>query len=339
MPKKHTLTRGRQAFLDYYTKLLPQFDTPEKLNAYLTTKNPQVILVSPIHESQISGLWHKSGLDWSPLPWFPHTLVWPKNVLPGTSLPGFREGWLYPLNPSSLLPVLAMQPQPGQSILDAAAAPGGKTLAILNFLYPKPVSLIANDVSLPRFKRLRTVLKRFGFPEVVTARHPIQALPHILTAGSFDKILLDAPCSSEKHVYNSKRHLKIWSENRITTLAHLQKLLVDSLLPLLKPGGTLVYSTCALAPQENEGVVEYTLSRHPELKFSPCHYPPPTTHPPIPTPCLSLHSKSLILRLSSSCQHQSPHFLYPALFQRPGTFIHRRPGCPHIIHEHYVCGN
>ena len=94
--------------------------------------------------------------------------------------------------------------------------------------------LIANDASFSRFQRLRTTLKHFGLPDIPTWRYPVQALIH-RTQLTFDKILLDAPCSSEKHVYNSKKYLGIWSQNRIKTLSHLQHLLINSLVPLLNP--------------------------------------------------------------------------------------------------------
>lgn len=248
MSKRRSLTESKAEFLDYYSKILPDLD----LETYLTKKNPPVLLISPFHEPEIQKEFQKLHYSWLPLDWFPHTIYWPSEVQIGTPLPGFKEGWLYSLNPSSLLPILALHPHPKESILDASAAPGGKTLAMLVLGSP---TVIANDVSMPRFKRLRTTLKLFGYPDIPTTRHPVQALPHVLT-GQFDKILLDAPCSSEKHVFNSKQHLKLWSPNRIATLAHLQKLLITTLLPLLKPNGILVYSTCALSHEENEDVVK-----------------------------------------------------------------------------------
>ena len=268
---KHTLSRGKAAFLDYYTRLFPTLD----IDTYLSISNPPVLLVSPIHESEIKKQFLLNKYSWIPLSWFPHAIYWPKDILYGTSLPGFKEGWLYSLNPSSFLPVLALNPQSSDTILDACAAPGGKTLATQILGHP---TIVAADASLPRFKRLRSTLKLFGFPEIATVHSSVQALPYKLT-GQFDKILLDAPCSSEKHVYNSKRFLKIWSENKITTLSHLQQLLVNTLLPLLKPGGLLVYSTCALNPSENEEVVSKTLSKHPNLALKSMSYSIPPSDP------------------------------------------------------------
>ena len=262
MAKHQSLLKAKQLFLDYYLQLLPQFVSTAQIDAYLSTRNPQVILVSPYHEDKIKKLWQKQKLTWTPLAWFPHTLLWPENADLGQSLPGFTQGWLYPLNPSSLLPILALDPKPSDAILDASAAPGGKTIAMANYLFPHSPNIVANDVSRPRFKRLCTALKLFGYPQIATLSSPIQTLSQKLNK-SFTKILLDAPCSSEKHVYNSKFHLKIWSPKRINTLCQLQSVLIKSLLPFLGSNGRLIYSTCALAPAENEDTANKILSKQP----------------------------------------------------------------------------
>jgi 16S rRNA C967 or C1407 C5-methylase (RsmB/RsmF family) len=268
MSRRRNLHQAKQEFLDYYLPLLPQFSSPRELEAFLTRRNPQVLLISPLNEEKIHHLWIKNHLDWTPVPWFPHTLNWPQNVPPGTSLPGFSEGWLYALNPASLLPILALNPKPSDIILDASAAPGGKTLAIINFLHPHIPDILANDVSLPRFKRLRTTLKFYGYPQIPVLCSPIQSLPYKLQP-HFTKILLDAPCSSEKHVFNSKNYLKIWSPNRSLTLSHLQLLLINSLIPLLAPHGQLIYSTCSISPRENQLVIDEALKRYPDLVQTP----------------------------------------------------------------------
>ena len=271
---KSTLTRGKTAFLDYYSALLPGLD----IEHYLTRKNAPVLLVSPLYESELRQQFTKSRLSWKPLDWFPNAVYWPPEVQIGNALPGLTEGQLYSLNPASLLPLLALKPHSQDSILDTSAAPGGKTLAMLCLSHPHYPTIIANDASGPRSRRLQSVLKNFGFPDIPVINHPVQALPHVLT-GHFDKILLDAPCSSEKHVFNSKLHLKLWSPNRIATLAHLQELLITTLEPMLKPGGTMVYSTCAINPSENEDVISHSLAKHPNLTLAGMSQTFPPTDP------------------------------------------------------------
>jgi len=238
MSHKSTITKGRAAFLDYYSKLLPQFSIPE-LTGYLTTRNTPVLLISKIFEKKLFKLWQENHLTWSPLRWFPSALQWPPEIPVRETLPGFSEGWIYPMNKSSLLPVLWLGPRTGENILDVCAAPGGKTLAIANQVDLNKTLLIANDPSFPRFKRLRTALKFFGYPDIPTWGFAAQKIDRNCQH-AFDKILLDAPCSSEKHVFNSKKHLKIWSPNRIRRLSQLQLSLIESVLPLLKPNGILI---------------------------------------------------------------------------------------------------
>src|SRR3972149_7106782 len=100
---KSTLARGKAAFLEYYSRLHLVPD----LESYLTAKNPPVLLVSPLHESETKKEFASHHLSWHPLDWFPHTISWPPEVKIGTPLPGLQPGWLSSLNPSSLLPCLA----------------------------------------------------------------------------------------------------------------------------------------------------------------------------------------------------------------------------------------
>jgi 16S rRNA C967 or C1407 C5-methylase (RsmB/RsmF family) len=307
MSHTHTLTKGKSAFLEYYSHLLPQFANIELLESYLTLKNTPVLLISPLHYQEVETLWKKHHLVIEPLSWFPQAWAWPSQVQVGTTLPGFREGWVYPLNRSSLLPVLALNPKPQDTILDACAAPGGKTIAISTLLKNSISYQVANDASFPRFKRLKTTLKFMGLSQITTSNYSVQALAHT-SPTTFNKILLDAPCSSEKHVFNSKRHLKIWSPNRIDTLSHLQELLITSLIPLLNPGGTLIYSTCALTPTENEQVVANILKSTP-LTPSPL----PTTLPLISPGLLNLglnsNELSSTLRVNTTNNNYDPMFI------------------------------
>ena len=262
MSNSRSLTKSKAEFIAYYSKLFPNLD----IESFLSRKNAPVLLFSPEHVSELRQMFSKAKLSWIPYGKFPNSIERPPEIPVSNSLPGFKEGWLYSLNFSSLLPVLALNPEANDSILDASAAPGGKTLAILNFTYPKAPVLTANDISSLRFKHLIIVLKRFGRSEVSVIHHPIQSLPKVLKH-QFDKILLDAPCSGEKHIFNSKHFLKIWAPDSIAKMAKLQKTLITSLLPLLKPRGLLVYSTCALSYEENENQITSLLKDHPELRL------------------------------------------------------------------------
>jgi 16S rRNA (cytosine1407-C5)-methyltransferase len=143
-------------------------------------------------------------------------------------------------------------------ILDACAAPGGKTLVIAAAM-PECALLLANEISSERRRRLSDVLDRHlppglrsrvqvsGFDAAARARHTSEH-------GRFDAILLDVPCSGEAHVLRNEHALRQWTPARPRFLAQRQWALLSAAFLMLKPGGCLVYSTCAVSTVENDGV-------------------------------------------------------------------------------------
>jgi 16S rRNA C967 or C1407 C5-methylase (RsmB/RsmF family) len=164
----------------------------------------------------------------------------------------------YYLDEASLYPARELDIQEGERVLDMCAAPGGKSLIIARALKGSG-SLTVNDTSPARRQRLRTVLKDH-LPHVWQKNIRITAFDASLwyryEKNCYDKILLDAPCSSERHVLNSPEHLKRWSPARVKGLAPRQFALLCSALEVVKPGGLIVYSTCALAHEENDMIIE-----------------------------------------------------------------------------------
>ncbi|MCQ2592822.1 MAG: RsmB/NOP family class I SAM-dependent RNA methyltransferase [Treponema sp.] len=153
---------------------------------------------------------------------------------------------------------LPLNPQDDEKILDLCAAPGGKTLILAARMGEKS-TLCANERSPERKHRLSVVVETC-LPSEINERITVSC-----SDGStwctrqqecFDKILLDAPCSSERHVIADPKYLNTWSNSRIKTVTMEQWALLSSAYRLLSPGGVLVYSTCALCPQENDGMIE-----------------------------------------------------------------------------------
>ncbi len=252
--------RGKEAFLEYYQSVV--FPDQKEFNSFrgaLEKTNLPVLRFSPQNAARLWKLWQEKDLSWQPLSWYPYALLWPKEVAYGQLLPGFKQKLFYPMNASSLLPVLALNIQPGDLVLDACAAPGGKTLFLKEFI-DKNGQLIANDLSRARVQRMRQVFKEYGVFDISiwqqNAATIFRRFPN-----HFDKILLDSPCSSEKHIFNNPKQLKIWSKNRVKFLQKRQLALLGGLILALKPGGRLVYSTCAVTPEENEAVVAQFLTR------------------------------------------------------------------------------
>jgi 16S rRNA C967 or C1407 C5-methylase (RsmB/RsmF family) len=148
-------------------------------------------------------------------------------------------------------------------VLDACAAPGGKTLILLEELGARG-SLVANELSQARRHRLREVIEHH-VPSELRNRVEVTGFDAnrfgLKRPKEFDRVLLDAPCSSEAHLLEADPLQKDWKESRTRQLAIRQYSLLCSALLTLKVGGTLVYSTCSISPLENDGVVGRLLTR------------------------------------------------------------------------------
>lgn len=257
--------RGAQGFRDYYQQFFP---SPEACAAFLSSLEETTLPVLRFgaeHEERLRAVWDAAGLPWKTLDWYPNALLWPEGTAVGDVLPGYAAHLFYPMSASSLLPVLALDVQPEEQVLDACAAPGGKVLFIADELRHgvyggERGELIANDISSARRDRMKRVLREYEHPEVIVwgTRAEVIFKKH---RDAFDKILVDAPCSSEKHVYNQPHALQQWTSARVRQLRQRQIALLSGLFLALKPGGRMVYSTCAVTPEENERVVEILLKK------------------------------------------------------------------------------
>lgn len=180
-------------------------------------------------------------------------------LLQDTSPVGFQDSLIRPyfLDEASVLCARCLDVREDHKVLDLCAAPGGKTLVIASALGPSG-SLTSNEKSPDRRRRLQNVVadhlgekasqvRITGFDGTLWGLHEKSV---------YDRILLDSPCSSERHVLHSPAHLAQWSPARTKHLAIQSFSLLASALEALKPGGILVYSTCALSPLENDEVIE-----------------------------------------------------------------------------------
>jgi 16S rRNA (cytosine1407-C5)-methyltransferase len=161
-------------------------------------------------------------------------------------------------------------------ILDACAAPGGKSLVIASRM--GGARLLANELSGERRRRLALVLDAHLDTEkrrrvVVSGFDAAAAGGKKSEWSRFDSILLDAPCSSERHVLADAKALAQWTPARPRSLAKRQWALLSAAFLLLKPGGSLVYATCALNPEENDGVAGRLLEKYGEAELDPPDFP------------------------------------------------------------------
>lgn len=176
-------------------------------------------------------------------------------------------GLIYVQDSSSTMPVTILDPQPGETILDIAAAPGSKTTQIAAAMKNDGL-LVANDANGKRIPALTSNLDRSGVLNEVVTNMPGQTFGY-MKPETFDRILVDAPCSSEGTLSRSLSALEIWSDGTVERLAYLQKKLVLSAYYALKPGGVMVYSTCTFEPEENEGVITHLLVHFPDAVIEP----------------------------------------------------------------------
>ena len=171
-------------------------------------------------------------------------------------LAAYERGEVYLQSLSSMLPPLALDPRAGESILDMAAAPGGKTTQMAALAGTALIT--ACEKNAVRAERLRFNLERQGASRVTVMRTDARKLDDFF---SFDKVLLDAPCSGSGTLTPRARAKAGFSEELVKRSAKTQAALLGKALAVLAPGGTMVYSTCSVLREENEHVVERAVAR------------------------------------------------------------------------------
>ena len=190
-------------------------------------------------------------------------------LLPPASIP-YEEGLKKPymLDRASILAASSLDLKNALAILDACAAPGGKSLVLASHM-EKTAQLLSNEFSAERRRRLVSVLDGH-LDSGLRQRVIVSGFDAGKSGGRksewnrFDAILLDAPCSSERHVIKNERALVEWTPARPRSLSQRQWALLSAAFLLLKPGGSLVYATCAITQAENDGVVSRLLEKYSE---------------------------------------------------------------------------
>jgi NOL1/NOP2/sun family putative RNA methylase len=247
----------RHAPLERYEPLL---EAPEAFLAACRRPLPMAVRVNTLRvepRRAIEAL-AAEGVSVDRVEWDPSLLVLDTDS-PGTTWP-YVHGWLQGQELVSALPAPALDPSPGDRLLDACAAPGSKT-SHLAALTDDRGTLVANDANLGRLSALRANLDRLGVTSaVVTNRDGRHLDPAALGLERFDATLVDAPCSCEGTIRKNPDALDDWSEAYLTEVAATQRSLLTRAVRVTKPGGRVVYSTCTFAPEENEAVLDGVLA-------------------------------------------------------------------------------
>lgn len=283
MSRKRPPTAGGEAGrrARFVQRLATVFDLPAAAVERLTVPPSRTSFwlnrLSPLGPAATAARLDEAGIARTPIPWCADAYTLDplpdggeKRALLATGL--FQEGHLYIQNASSMIPVVALAAEPGQSVLDVCAAPGGKS-ALLASRLDNRLDLWLNDALAPRLVKLREVVATYGVQAAQITDIAGQYVDKFIDR-TFDRILLDAQCSGEGMIDLRRRDaLRHWSEERIETYSRLQQRMLMAAFKRLKPGGALVYSTCTYAPEENEHPIDHLLRHVPEAEVWPFELP------------------------------------------------------------------
>ena len=194
--------------------------------------------------------------------WANEAYYFDENVRPGKH-PYHEMGLYYIQEPSAMSAAALLAPKPGMRVLDLCAAPGGKSTQLATYLGDSGL-LVSNEINTQRSRILSQNIERMGIKNaIVTNEDSFVLASHF--PGFFNAIQVDAPCSGEGMFRKLPEAIEQWSMENVAICAARQKEILDNAAVMLKPGGTIVYSTCTFSKEENENVIEYFLERHPDF--------------------------------------------------------------------------
>jgi 16S rRNA C967 or C1407 C5-methylase (RsmB/RsmF family) len=254
-PKDPEAVKARaEALLARYKPLIGDWDA--FLDVLIRPK-PTCIVANAgrLDRDRLADLLAEGPAELTPVPWDPAALRVPADARPGTWW-AFLAGLYQVQEEASLLPTAMLDPQPGERVLDLCAAPGGKAARIAMAVGPAG-TVIANEKEPRRLSAVRDKMKRLGLVNLTSTVHDGGDYP--LEAGPFDRVLVDAPCTSEGTKFRQGAGYQGSEPEFLSWIAGQQAALLRRAAQLVKPGGRVVYATCSFAPEENEAVVDRVL--------------------------------------------------------------------------------
>lgn len=269
-----------KVFIERLNDIIPAAHIPDVIKSFSLSERP-CFRVNTLRWDILSAenYFKEQGFHPIPLTVCPGAfLMMPHDKVALRSSKPVEEGRIYWQNPSSLLPALILDPRPGERILDLCAAPGSKTTQMAAMMNGTG-EITALEVVKGRFFKLRSVIELTGAANVLSKC--MDARRFQPRDGAFEKVLVDAPCSSEgRFNTGDKDSFGYWSPRKIKEMAQKQKGLLLNAGRCVIPGGRLVYSTCTFAPEENESVVDWFLRKSAGcFELEPFHLPEVPRYP------------------------------------------------------------
>ena len=249
---------------DKYLKTIKEI-LQDEYDEYIASFNENRIHSLKVNTSKISTDDFEKLFKLERVPWTNDGFYYEDESI--TKSPYYYAGLYYIQEASAMLPAEVLPIEEDDIVLDACAAPGGKSLKLLNKLNNTGL-LVSNDVSPSRANALLRNIERFGFSNYYVISKDIIELEEKYK-NTFDKILLDAPCSGEGMFRKDKSLINSWLEKDEEYYAPIQKKLLQASLNMLKDGGMLLYSTCTFNTKEDEEVVRYALENNKDVRLVP----------------------------------------------------------------------
>ena len=224
---------------------------------------PSVVRVNGIKATpdRVRRAFESAGVEFDPVGWHEGLFRLGEGESPGNSWP-FVHGWVYGQEEVSAVPALALNPDPGERVLDCCAAPGSKTTQLAARMDDRGL-LVGNDNNLGRLSALRSNAERCGVTNLAVTRADARNFSLKPFDGQpFDRTLVDVPCSCEGTIRKNPDALDNWSLDHVEGIAGVQKGVLERSIEITRPGGTVVYSTCTFAPEENEAILQHALENH-----------------------------------------------------------------------------
>jgi len=248
-------------FLDRIKSIIPDSELKAVMRQF-SLPGPLSVRINSlkIGREELIRILRDRNIRFEKIAWFDYAMILKditQHELGHTDL--IKEGFLYSQSLSSMLPVLVLNPKPGERVLDMCAAPGSKTTQMAALMRNEG-QITAIDAIRSRYYRLKAVSTLLGVKNVLFRQ--MDARRFRARGKLFDKVLVDAPCSTEGRFkeYLPKTY-SYWSRRKIKEMVSKQRGLVLNAGRLLREGGELVYSTCSFAPEENEGVIDWVLKK------------------------------------------------------------------------------